>query len=253
MKVFGIVLIVLISVIGAILAFGILAFSVVIITSLFINTKKVYNKDNRYCRFLINLSTFCTMRFCNVHFHVTGKEKLPSKKTRILLISNHRSNFDPIAGWYVFRKYQIAYITKPENLKIPFYGKIIQKCCCMPINRENPRLAIPTIERSIKLLKSDAVSVGVYPEGTRSKTLELLPFHASVFKIATKAEVPVVVTTIHGTEKIHKNFPFKRTDVYIDILEVISAEEVKSIKSVELSDKCEALIKANMDKYNEKQ
>lgn len=250
MKIIGIILIAIASVIGAILAFGILSFSVVIITSLFINTKKEYNKDSKYCRFLINLSTFCTMRFCNVHFHVTGKEKLPSKKTRFLLISNHRSNFDPIADWYVFRKYQVSFITKPENLKIPFYGKIIQKCCCMPINRENPRLAIPTIERSIKLLKSDSVSVGVYPEGTRSKTLELLPFHASVFKIATKSEVPVVVTTIYGTEKIHKNFPFKRTDVYVDILEVISADVVKSIKSVELSDKCEAIIKANMNNYN---
>lgn len=249
MKVIGIILISIASVIGAIIAFCVFSFLVVIITSLFINTKKEHNKDDKYCRFLINLSTFCTMRFCSVHFHVTGKEKLPSKKTRILLISNHRSNFDPISAWYVFKKYNIAFITKPENLKIPFYGKIIQKCCCMPINRENPRLAIPTIERAIKLLKNDAVSVGVYPEGTRSKTLELLPFHASVFKIATKAEVPVVVSTIVGAENIHKNFPFKRTDVYIDILDVIPAEEIKTMKSVELCDKCEALIKANLEKY----
>lgn len=236
--------------IGAILAFVVFSVLVIAISSLFINTKKEYNKDYKYFRFLVNFSTFFCMLFARIHVHVSGKEKLPPKNTRFLVISNHRSNFDPITTWHALRKYPIGYITKRANLKIPFYGKIIQKCCCLPIDRENPKLAIPTIERSIKFLQNDKVSIGVYPEGTRSKTLELLPFHASVFKIATKAKVPVIVLTIYGTENIHKNFPFKRSDVYIDIVDVISAEEVKSLRSVELCDKCENIIKTNMEKYN---
>ena len=82
------------------------------------------------------------------------------------------------------------------------------------------------INSAAEMLKEDAVSVGVYPEGTRSKTGELLPFHNGVFKIAQKANVPMVVSVIQGTEQIHRNFPFHHTDVYVDFIEVIPSEEL---------------------------
>ncbi len=243
------VLLVLAGLIGLILTVEILGVLLVIISSLFINTKKEHNKNNRFFRGMINVSAAIVIWLDRIHVHVTGLEKIPAG-TRFLLVSNHRSKFDPITTWHVLRKYDVAFITKPENLKIPFYGKIIQKCCFMPINRENPRLAIPTIERAIMLLKKDEVSIGVYPEGTRSKTLELQPFHAAVFKIAVSAKVPVVVMTAYKTETIAKAFPFGRSDVYLDFLDVIPAEDVQKMRSVELSNRCEAIIKQKLDEYN---
>ncbi len=77
-------------------------------------------------------------------------------------------------------------------------------CCFLPIDRENPRKAIPTINRAAKLLKEQEVSVGIYPEGTRGKDCRLLPFHNGVFKIAQKAEAPIAVLSITGTEKYPK-------------------------------------------------
>lgn len=66
----------------------------------------------------------------------------------------------------------------------------------MAIDRENPRNALLTIEKAAKLIESDEVSIGIYPEGTRSKECVLLPFHNGVFKIAQKASVPIVVASI---------------------------------------------------------
>ena len=235
--------------IGGIIALELLYFSLVIISSLLINTKKIDDKDHKYFRFLINFTTALIIKMDRIHIHVKGIENVPKDK-KFLLVSNHRSNWDPITTWYVLKKCDLSFITKPENLKIPFFGKIIQRCCFMPIDRNNPRLAIPTIERSIKLLKAQEVSVGVYPEGTRSKTLELLPFHAAVFKIATKAQVPLVVMSIYKTETIYKAFPFGRSDIYIDVLKVFSEEEVKNMRSVELCDTSYNLIKVKMDEYN---
>lgn len=219
------------------------------ISSLFINTKKEYNKNSSYFRFLLHSSTALAIFFSKIHLHVTGLDLVPKGK-RFLLVCNHRSNWDPLTTWHVLRKYDLAFITKPENLKRPIYGRIIQKCCFMPIDRENPRLAIPTIERAINLLKNDEVSVAVYPEGSRNTKPELLPFHAAVFKIATKAKVPVVVMTINKTETIAKNFPFKRSDIYIDFIKVISEEEVAASRSVDLCNKCEQIIKVKVDEYN---
>ena len=101
----------------------------------------------------------------------------------------------------------------------------------MPIDRENPRNAIVTINRAAKLLKKQEVSVGIYPEGTRSKSGELLPFHNGVFKIAQKANAPIAVLSVNGTERIAKNIPFRKTDVYLDVLEVIPAEDVAATKT----------------------
>lgn len=248
MEVLNIVLIVLGSIVGAIVAFEVLVFLILILSSVFINTKKEHNKNDKWCRFLLNFTTGFTLFMDRIHVHTTGLEKVPTD-SRFLLVCNHRSKFDPITTWWALRKFDVSFITKPENLKIPFYGKLVQKCCFMPIDRENPKLAIPTIERSAKLLKANEVSIGVYPEGTRSKTLELLPFHAAVFKIATKAKVPIVVMTAYGTENVAKAFPFGRSDVYLDFVEVISAEEVANSKSVELCDKAEKIIRANLEKY----
>ena len=83
----------------------------------------------------------------------------------------------------------------------------------MAIDRENPRNAMKTIIKASKLLQKGEVSVGVYPEGTRSKECKLLPFHNGVFKIAQRADAPIAIVAISGTEKVSKNYPLHKTDV----------------------------------------
>lgn len=213
----------------------------IVINSFFVNTKKERTKNSRYFRALLNSVTWEMIFIGRIKIHFTGQEKLP-EDSRFLIISNHRSKFDPITTWYAFRKYDIAYISKPENFKVPFFGKIIIPCCFLPIVRGNPRLAMPTIQKAIDLIKADEVSIGIYPEGTRSQTTEMLPFRNGVFKIAQRANVPVVVCAVQGTENIHKNFPFHKTDVYIDILDVIPTEKVCSQRTFEIGDYSKALI-----------
>ena len=187
------------------------------------------------------------MKLCRIRVHVSGIEKIP-RDIKVLFVSNHRSNFDPIITWYALKKWKIAFISKPENFKVPFFGRIIRKCCFMPIDRENPRKAIPTINRAAKLLKKQQVSIGIYPEGTRSKTCEILPFHNGVFKIAQKADAPVVVLCITGTEKISKRTPFQHTDVYLDVLEVFEGEHIKETKTELIGTAVRRLIEINTER-----
>lgn len=221
---------ILLYILGGLLGLIILYVLVLGVCALLVDPEKEYQKDNRVYRFLLNLTVTVGLKLLRVRVHVSGIGKIP-KDTQVLLVSNHRSNFDPIVTWYGLKAWKIGFISKPENFRIPFYGRIIRKCCCLPIDRENPRKAIVTINKAAKLLKKQEVSVGVYPEGTRSKKLELLPFHNGVFKIAQKADAPIVVLSISGTEKIAKRAPFKPTDVYLDVLEVFSSESIKEIKT----------------------
>ena len=86
------------------------------------------------------------------------------------------------------------------------------------------------------LIRAHECSFAIYPEGTRSKSGELLPWHAGSLKIAQKANVPIVVATIEGTERIAHNVPWRRTHVYLSIREVIPAETVKATKTNALTE-----------------
>lgn len=202
-----------------------------IVCSLLVNPQKEYDTHSRFYRTLLNGTTAVAIKILRIRIHVTGLEKVPQDTNNLLFVSNHRSNFDPILTWYIFKHWQPAFISKSENFKIPIFGRLIRKCCFLAIDRENPRNAIKTVYKAAELLKKGEVSVGVYPEGTRSKTCELLPFHNGVFKIAQRADADIVVLTVSGTEKISKNYPLHHTDVYLNVLEVIPADTVKNTKT----------------------
>lgn len=214
---------------------------------LLVNPEKEYEKNSPFYRFLLDSATAAAIKLLRIHVHVSGMEKIP-KDTKVLFVSNHRSNFDPIITWYALKKWKIAFVSKPSNFKIPFFGRIIRKCCFMPIDRENPRNAIVTINKAAKLLKKQEVSVGIYPEGTRSKSGQLLPFHNGVFKIAQKAEAPIAVLCVTGTEKISKRTPFRRTEVCLDVLEVFSAQGIKDIITERIGTAVCRLIEINKEK-----
>lgn len=219
-------LILLIKILLILLALFII-YVVIMTISAYVVKPVEYSHNSAYYRFLLNFSIMMLFFVLRVSIKTEGLDKLP-KGTRFLLVSNHRSNFDPMAAWMVFNKENIAFISKEENFHIPWFGRIIRKCCCLPIDRKDPGKALETVNKAAELLKNDEVSVGVYPEGTRSFTGELLPFHNAMFKIAQKANVPIVVTTIEGTEKISKNFIRRKTVIYLNVIDIISATEVCS-------------------------
>ena len=240
---------ILLGILIAAAAVVVLYLAVWLISPLFISKKVMtYDRNSKFYRWLLNSSTGIAMKILRVKIHTTGFEKIPDG--RFLLVCNHRSNFDPIISWYAFRKYQPAFISKPENFNVFLYGRIIRKCCFLPIDRTNPRNSMKTILDAVDLIKRDEVSIVVYPEGTRSKRLKLLKFHAGVFKIAQKANVPIVVATIQGGETIKDRYPWKRSHIDIDVLDVFDRNKVKSETSEQLSLDARNLMLAKLEPEN---
>ncbi len=214
--------------------------------SLFVSPKKEYEEHSRFYRALLNGATAIAIKIMRIRLHTSGIEKIPTDTKNLLFVSNHRSNFDPILTWHILKRWQPAFVSKASNFKIPIFGRFIRKCCFMAIDRENPRKALKTIHKAAELLQKGEVSIGIYPEGTRSKTCELLPFHNGVFKIAQKANADIVVLAVSGTERISKNYPFHHTDVHIDVLEVIPADIVRQTKTDSLGDRIKGILEARL-------
>lgn len=221
---------------GCFLGFVILHLLITVIISFFVDKRKEMSKVSTFYRFWTNETLNILFNFARVRLHVTEKEKLPDGKP-FYLVSNHRSNFDALICMVKLREYPLAFISKPENFEMPIVGAFLHKCGFLPIDRENPRNALKTINNATAILKSGEMSIGIYPEGTRNRTdMALLPFKSGAFKPAQDAGMPIVVMTVKNTEKIARNFPLRHTDVYLDIAAVLSSDEISGIRRTQVGE-----------------
>lgn len=215
-----------------------------------VDMKVLPDKDSKFYRRMTYLYIDALKTVLRLKIVTKGLENTP-KDTRFLLVSNHISDLDPVVLFYCFYKSCLAFISKRENDDKPFVGQIQRKILCQPINRENDREALKTILRCVQFIKDDQVSIGVFPEGYTSLDGKLRHFRNGVFKIAQKANVPVVVCTVHGTRKAMADmFKLKGGYVEIHMLKVIPAEEVKSLSTAELGEKVYELMAEDLGPEN---
>ena len=76
----------------------------------------------------------------------------------------------------------------------------------------------------------------------------MLPFHSGVFKIAQKSNTPIAVVSIKDTDKVNKNIPFKSTIVKIDVLEIISPEELKGKRTNIIGERIRNILEKELNK-----
>lgn len=241
LEIFGIVVLCLV---GAVLAYLICHVLLLLIMALVVDMNKEYARTSKFYERFLNYSVWLILKIINVKVVVTGKEKIPTNR-RFLFVANHRSNFDPVIARAMLGKYDIDFISKPQNFKLPVVRRFLHRMKFLAIDRDNPRSSLKTLSKAIEYVKNDEGSMGVYPEGKRSFTGELLPFHDGVFKVALKANVPVVVACMTGQETIKDKAPFKKSIVHFDILDVIELEE--KMTSHDLAEKARTLIENKLN------
>ena len=196
--------------------------------------KKKYTSPSKFARFLLTNGMQYIDFHANVRLKKIGLEKIPNEP--FLMVGNHKSKFDPMIAAAVFHNKHIAFITKEDNMKIPLAGRLMWRNCYMPVDRSDKLQSLEQFKKAAELIGSGASSVGVYPEGSRQEPdVILAEFHNGVFNIATKTGCPIVILTMSGTSKIHKNFPFKRSKVTMKCVQVLYQEDYKGMNSAELS------------------
>ncbi len=165
---------------------------------------------------------------------VYGIEHFP-KTGGVLLCSNHISELDPpVVGMAVPRA--VHFIAKEELFKVPVLKAILPRINAIPIKRGmSDRNAL---RKGLGVLKDGHV-LGLFPEGTRSKTGELGEGLAGAGFFALRTDAAVVPCAVIGNYK-----PFRTTKVVfgapIDMEELrgkkASAEEVTKVIMAEIKD-----------------
>ena len=173
------------------------------------------------------------MRIAGVKLHKKGEENLNNHRP-CLYVGNHQGDMDILL---IMREFDDMHsiIAKIETKKIPIVAQWMSNAECLFMDRGNPRQTLECIKQAQALLEKGR-SVVVFPEGTRSQTAEMNEFKPGAFGCAVKAGVPIVPFVIDGSYKVfEQQRRLKPADVYFHILPAIEPEEIKGLKTPDVS------------------
>ena len=224
---------------GAFLALLLLHTLVLVIASLFVDKKKPDPRFFPFYRRLLIVSIGPLLSIGHIQVTLTGAEKLP--KGGFLLVGNHRSDFDPITAMWALRRWGLTFVTKKENVDIPVGGRLIVGSGCLSLDRSDDKQGLMVIRQAVRRIR-EGEAIGIYPEGTRSKTGELLPFRVGCFKAAQWAKSPLVVLKTENSELVGKNFFRRKTIVRLTVKAVLPYEQIADLDTTEIGERVRALL-----------
>ncbi len=136
---------------------------------------------------------------------VAHRERVESQKPAIY-ISNHTSTLDIWMGMWIC-PYGGVGVAKKELLRVPFFGQLYALSGHPLIDRSNRERAIATLKDLADFVRSNRLSIWIWPEGTRSRSGELLPFKKGVVHMAVATGLPIVPILVWGAQEI---WPIKK-------------------------------------------
>lgn len=165
---------------------------------------------------IVNWAFRCVRFLAGTKVDYIGLENVPND-TPVLYVGNHRSFFDIVLTYPKVPR-PTGYISKKEIERVPLLNIWMRNLHCLFLDRKDIKAGMQTILEAINLIK-EGKSICIFPEGTRSKTEgELLPFNEGSFKIASKADCPIVpITIVNSAAVLENQFPFiKKSHVIIE-------------------------------------
>jgi 1-acyl-sn-glycerol-3-phosphate acyltransferase len=130
-----------------------------------------------------------------IRYRVIGQASIPRDRA-VVFCANHQSNVDPPVLFRALHR-RLHILFKAELRKIPVLGYAFETGGFVPVARENREAAMRSIEQAARSIQAGN-SFLIFPEGTRSRTNELLPFKKGGFIMALKAQAPIVPVAVTG-------------------------------------------------------
>jgi 1-acyl-sn-glycerol-3-phosphate acyltransferase len=130
-----------------------------------------------------------------IRFRVAGAEHVPRHRAAVFC-SNHQSNVDPPVLFHALHP-RMHILYKAEIDAIPVLARAFRLGGFIPVDRRNREAAVRSIEQGAASIRGGN-SFLIFPEGTRSRTAELLPFKKGGFIMAIRAQAPVVPVAVQG-------------------------------------------------------
>lgn len=196
-----------------------LAFGPLLICKLIL-PKKSYRKIVNYCTRYWGRRLVLTT---GSKVDIEGEENLP-EGLNLCFIANHQGMFDiPLVLGFVPKP--SGFIAKQELFKIPVLSWWMREIPCVFIDRASARKAMESFIKTAEVIKSGHPMV-IFPEGTRSQSDEMGPFHLGSFKLPAMAGATIVPLAIKNSWKVYEiDKRIHPVDLKLRILEPITVDD----------------------------
>lgn len=138
---------------------------------------------------------------------LTGLDNLRLDGPQII-VSNHESWFDVFA---LAARLPVRYrfVAKEELGRVPLFGAAWRTCGHVSINRKDRSSAADSLGEAGERVRKDALTIVMFPEGTRSDSGKLQPFRKGAFVLAIQTGIPVVPVAIIGSRAVMRKGSWK--------------------------------------------
>ena len=161
----------------------------------------VYSPGGRAAHFCMRAWSASILRFCRIRVSVEGIENIAHDRVQIFA-SNHSSHFDIFIVNKVL-PVKFGWVAKAILFKVPFMGWHMKLNGYISIDRGHREKAIKSMDAAAEKVRNGS-RIMIFPEGTRSRTRELLPFKKGLFHLCVRTGVPIVPIYIDGAYEILK-------------------------------------------------
>ncbi|SHN77997.1 lysophospholipid acyltransferase family protein [Desulfitobacterium chlororespirans] len=165
------------------------------------------------------------LQFRVMGWKIHGVENLP-KGGPVIIVSNHVSIWDPVVAACSVPR-DVSFMAKEELFANPLLGGIFRRLGAFPVKRGQGDTS--AIRNSLKVLKEGKV-LGLFPEGTRSKTGEMQKGFPGMILLMEKSQAPIVPVRVNGTQNL-----FVRGWGHLEVIvgKPIFPEQLKAPEGVE--------------------
>jgi 1-acyl-sn-glycerol-3-phosphate acyltransferase len=140
-----------------------------------------------------------------------------------VVVSNHESYADIFLMSHF--PWEMKWLSKHTIFKIPVMGWMMRMALDVPVRRGERESAIAALAECRDRL-ARRVSVMIFPEGTRSRTDDLLPFKDGAFHLAIQSGVPILPIALAGTRSCMAkgSFAFRHAHAKARVLAPIATD-----------------------------
>lgn len=153
----------------------------------------------RLYRFLHRVMAWLVPRL--VRFRPQGLGNIPEDGP-FIIAANHIHALDPVIVAIIVPR-PVSFMAKEEIMHSRFLGWLVKQLGSFPVKRG--KADIQAIRQALKVLAAGQV-LGIFPEGTRSKTGEMQAAFEGTALLAARAQVPIVPVALHGRYRLGSIF-----------------------------------------------
>lgn len=180
-------------------------------------------------QFIIRMVKFFRVKeFLGLEYFIEGEEILNAVESPRIFVSNHQSSLDMLGMGLIWPRRTTALVKRSLRF-VPVFGLAAWLSKTVFIDRVKKEKARTVMEKTIKQIKDDQLSLWIFPEGTRNHEGSMLPFKKGAFHLAVNAQIPIVPIVFSPYTFYDKDSgKFNAGSVKITVIEPISTEGLTS-------------------------